>query len=234
MMCSTFVAQVVLPAYQGAYYKEGFICGESTVMDIDGNIYQTVKIGNQCWMTENLKYLPSVVPGATGSTTSPYYYVHGYHGTDVLTAKTTPNFVTYGVLYNWPAALTACPPGWSLPTDSDVQELYIYLGMSATEANNTGYIGTNEGSKISNNAILWNNGVITGDASFGTSGFDNLPAGYRRYTGIFNNLSLTGDFWTSTESSGNAVIHGSVRTLTKAFRSETYKDQGYSVRCIKN
>lgn len=232
MICSVFMAQVALPAYQGVYYAKATNCG--TVTDYHGNVYQTVVIGNQCWMQENLKYLPSVVPGTTGSTTVPYYYVHGYNGTDISVAKSTSNYSTYGVLYNWAAAMDACPTGWSLPTDSDFQKLYTVLGMSLSETNNTGYIGTNEGSKISTNATLWHNDAITLNPEFSSSGFNNLPSGYRRYTGTFNDLGGNGDFWTSTELSGNAMIHGATRGLTKAFRSESAKTQGFSVRCIKD
>jgi len=76
-------------------------------------------------MAKNLAYLPSVVGPLTGSETTPYYYVYGYDGTDVSAAKATSNYTTYGVLYNWPAASTACPIGWHLPTDAEYREIDV-------------------------------------------------------------------------------------------------------------
>lgn len=235
MLCSVLIAQVVLPAYQGTHYTKEFSCGAVLNDSRDGSSYNTININGLCWMQENLKYLPSVVPAATGSTTTAYYYVMQYYGTDVSEAKATSNYTTYGVLYNWPASLNACPSGWRLPTDAEFRTLFMYLGMSAAEANSTGYIGTNEGSKLSSDASLWGaSSAIASNPGFGTSGFNNLPAGYRRYTGIFNNLGLTGNLWTSTEDSGDVYLFGSVGTLTQASRGASYKEQGFSVRCIKD
>jgi hypothetical protein len=66
----------------------------------DGHTYKTIVIGAQTWMAENLAYLPYTTPTGTYSYTDPCYYVN--------------NYALYGVLYNWPAALTACPAGWLL------------------------------------------------------------------------------------------------------------------------
>jgi len=94
----------------------------------DSNIYKTVTIDTQVWLAENLKYLPSVVHPETGSRITPYYYVYNYEGTNVVDAKATANYSTYGVLYNWEAAKAACPAGWHLPSKDEWTELTIYSG----------------------------------------------------------------------------------------------------------
>ncbi|MCP4002072.1 MAG: hypothetical protein GY727_14280, partial [Gammaproteobacteria bacterium] len=91
-------------------------CGYPITDNRDSNTYQTVEIGGQCWMAENLAYLPSVNPPDQGSTTSPYYYVYGYDSTDVSEAKTEPNYQTYGVLYNWPAAMAGAASSNTVPS----------------------------------------------------------------------------------------------------------------------
>lgn len=106
---------------------EGFICGGSFQDNRDGQTYNTVQIGAQCWMKQNLKYLPAVVGPGTSSSTTPYYYVYGYTGTSVNTAKATANYQNYGALYNWPASLTACPTGWHLPSDAEWTQLTNYV-----------------------------------------------------------------------------------------------------------
>ena len=105
----------------------------------DGNTYRTVQIGDQCWMAENLKYLPSVSPiwgralwrpwqrVQNRSQTKPHCYVYGYQGRRVSEAQATANYRNYGVLYNWPAALEACQAGWHLPSDEEWTQLVDYL-----------------------------------------------------------------------------------------------------------
>ena len=56
-------------------------------------------------MAENLRYLPRVAGSGMGLETTPYIYVYGYNGNSVEEAKATANYQTYGVLYNWLAAM---------------------------------------------------------------------------------------------------------------------------------
>ncbi|MDK2949109.1 MAG: hypothetical protein PWQ56_274, partial [Patescibacteria group bacterium] len=118
-------------------------CGDDFTDTRDNNIYTTVQIGTQCWMAKNLAYLPSVVPSATGSESTPYYYVYDYQGTDVSAAKATTNYTTYGVLYNWPAAMNGqtgegvqgiCPSGWHLPSDAEQHTLDSFLATGTCNA----------------------------------------------------------------------------------------------------
>jgi len=99
---NTFSTQARLELTATEVTGSGIPCpGMPTFTDLrDGQTYNTVQIGSQCWMKENLKYLPAVVGPGTGSNTVPYYYVYGYNGTDVSAAKTTANFQNYGALYN--------------------------------------------------------------------------------------------------------------------------------------
>jgi len=103
-------------------------CGDD--IGHEGYDYSTVLIGEQCWFSENCRYLPEVSPYSLGSDTAPYYYVYGYEGTDVDAAKSTDNYETSGVLYNWPAMMTVgiCPSGWHIPSDGEFTELTDFLG----------------------------------------------------------------------------------------------------------
>ena len=94
----------------------------------DGKTYKWVKIGKQVWMAENLAYLPVVSTSAEGSLIDPYYYVYDYEGSDVATAKSNSAYSTYGALYNWPAAVEACPSGWHLPNENEWATLAESLG----------------------------------------------------------------------------------------------------------
>jgi hypothetical protein len=89
----------------------------------DGHEYKWVKIGNQTWMAENLAYLPEVCPPEEECG----YYVYDYRGISVQEAGQEQNYNDRGVLYNFKAASTACPPGWHLPTDEEWKILEYFL-----------------------------------------------------------------------------------------------------------
>ena len=89
----------------------------------DGRTYETVKIGDQWWMAQNLAYLPSVTPVYTDQG----IYVYDYKGFDIASAIKTKEYKTYGCLYNWKLANTVCPDGWHLPSDDDWKQMEKFL-----------------------------------------------------------------------------------------------------------
>src|SRR5690554_4596063 len=188
----------------------------------DGNVYQTVTIGTQVWMAENLKYLPSVVGPATNSETTPYYYVHSYDGTDVTAAKATANYTTYGVLYNWPAAMNACPTGWHLPSDAEWTELTDYLGGEGVAGGKLKEIGTTHWNTPNTNAT-------------NETGFTALPGGGRNYGGSFNDVGSYGGWWSATEGNANdAWYRDLVCSYSNVYRNYANKELGLSVRCWRD
>lgn len=95
----------------------------SGCVDRSGRSYQVIKVADQVWMAENLAYLPNVYAPGNVSSTSRMFYVYGADSLNVTEAKATENYKTYGVLYNWPAAMYACPSGWYLPQKADWSQL---------------------------------------------------------------------------------------------------------------
>ena len=197
----------------------------------DDNVYKWVKIGNQTWMAENLAYLPSVSPSRKGSGFSANYYVYGYEGTDVLKAQVQQNYSTYGVLYNWVAARTACPAGWHLPNDKEWKALETRLGMERYDADITGWRETASIGRALVPDTVWHKKRKARNRT----GFLVIMGGYRTpFTG-FQYLGTTAVFWTA--SSGGPEIAWS-RTLgtgeAGVSRITDDRSHGFSVRCLKN
>lgn len=206
-------------------------CDFATTVTIDGASYPIQAIGSQCWMKKNLAYLPSVVAGATGSETTPYYYVYGYNGTDVATAKAQANYATYGVLYNYAAALTACPTGWHLPSHDEWTTLERTICTSTTcatdfpyDTSTTGQRGTNEGSKLSTFTKNGNN----------SSGFTALMSGRRGTAGSFLDVGSYAYFWSSSEGGAGAWSRYLGTGISTVYRYPLSKALGFSVRCLKD
>ena len=212
--------------------------GTGTVTDIDGNVYQTIIIGTQEWMMENLKVTHyrdgTAIP--TGHSNSDWSNLTT--GAYAVYDDNESNATTYGYLYNWYAvddSRNIAPEGWHVPTDDEWKTLEMYLGMSQGEADNTGWRGTNEGSKLAGNADLWNNGNLENNAEFGTSGFTALPGGYRSTNGYYYDLGSHGSFWSSTEDdSDTAWYRGLYYSNSGVARGGSYKLYGFSVRCVRD
>lgn len=200
----------------------------------DGNVYQTITIGTQVWMAENLRYLPSVVGSATGSSTTPYYYVYGFEGTNVTDAKATANYTTYGVLYNWPAAMAGsasstanpsgvqgvCPTGWHLPSDAEWMQLTNYLGGDYVAGGKLKETGTTH----------WNSPNV---GATNETGFTALPGGYRVQVGAFYDIGKVGYWWSATAFSTNNAYYWHIGYSTGGIGRDFNPDEvGFSVRCI--
>ena len=196
----------------------------------DGHVYKWMKIGTQIWMIENLAYLPEVSSSKEGSSSKPYYYIYGYQGMNIYEAKATENYKKYGVLYNWAAAMKACPKGWHLPTDAEWKQLELTLGMSTDQVNKSGSRGQGSGTQLKSKTDWFKSGNGTN-----TSGFDAYPGGGRYGDGNFGNIGSNGYWWTSTESDavfswGRGLSFGS----SEISKGATYKEGGFSVRCVKD
>ncbi|MCK4662604.1 MAG: hypothetical protein KAT68_07050 [Bacteroidales bacterium] len=218
----------------------------SSVTDYDGNEYNVVLIGNQCWMAENLKTMHyangTAIPlveitsdwDNLGYTDKAYCYYD----------NSTTNSDTYGTLYTWAAIMNGatsndanpsgvqgvCPDGWHIPSDDEWKELEMYLGMSQSEADAIGYRGTDEGDKLKVTNGWYSNGNGTN-----SSGFTVLPAGYRNDDGAFFGLGYTAFFWSSTEySSSNAWRRTLGFSISGVHRINSCKNLGFSARCLKD
>ncbi len=218
--------------------KKGIEWGNG-VTDIDGNTYQTVIIGEQEWMAENLKTITyndgepielAVSDSAwSNNTTGAYCW---YDNNEYLYAD------TYGPLYNGHAVITGnlCPDGWHVPSDDDWKTLEMELGMSQADAD-TSFAdrGINEGSKLAGFANLWGySNTISQDSEFGTSGFNGLPGKFRHGGGTFFN-PLCGYYLSSTTNGVDDVWMRALYSIsTRISRFSLTKRRGVSVRCVKN
>ena len=213
-----------------------------TVTDIDGNVYQTIKIGNQWWMAENLKvthyrngdsikYITDKKEWANipwkGLTTAAYCNYVIFNLPDIAN--------TCGFLYNWYAVddpRGLAPDGWHVPSDDDWKELEVYLGMSHSEADSVSCRGTNEGAKLKQGKNWRDQNISTTYES----GFAALPCGLRFTFGEFDNFGTNAHFWTSTRVN---KLNAWSRSLDTFYKSEVCRSTlnggfGLSVRCVKD
>lgn len=180
----------------------------------DGQTYNIITIGSQTWFAENLNY----------ETTNSWWY-----------DSSSTNGNVYGRLYTWDAALTACPSGWHLASDDEWKTLEMSLGMSQSEADDTGWRGTNEGGKLKETGTThW---FSPNTDATNSSSFTALPGGYRLTNGGFTHLGSVGRWWTSSvppASDGSAWVRSLTYTHGQVTRTYYGKSYGRSVRCLKN
>ncbi len=184
-------------------------------------------------MKENLRYLPDtaqMVDNATWQSigySAPQYAVYLVTGGTLEAAKTTTNYQEKGVLYNWPAAMEACPPGTRLPTDAEQHALETAFWTEGTCASNRpaewGHC-ERAGEKLKTSAFGGNN----------ESGFSAVSSGHRHTVGSFYALTTHAHFWSSSsDSSATAWRRYLHSSQLGVYRHAYNKGHGVSVRCVR-
>ncbi len=213
------------------------------VVDIDGNVYESVIIGGQEWMKENLKVTRyrDGTPIPTGlsnedweNATSGAYSIYPYENAEGIDSE-EQMIATFGLLYNWYTVdnpVGICPEGWRVPTDNEWKELEISVGMLASEADEAAWRGNVA-------PFLKSPEGWIDDSEPGTDdyGFSVTAAGARYPNGSYNRFGTYAYFWTSTPSGtqGDRAIRrlfmaGDV-TINRSNRPSV---EGQCIRCIKD
>jgi uncharacterized protein (TIGR02145 family) len=198
----------------------------TTVTDYDGNVYATVAIGSQIWMAENLR-----VTHYRNGTEIPHEDGAGSWANLATGAWCSYNnddlnlISTYGRLYNEYAVADThniAPTGWHVPSDAEWQELIDSLGGDATAGGKLKEAGPSH----------WND-PNTGATN--ESGFLALPGGYRNAAGSFAGIGDNAYFWSSTAHTASLVWYRYLSNTSAAItRPNTYRANGFSVRCVKD
>lgn len=226
---------------------DGYPCpNAATLTDIDGNIYNTVQLGSQCWMRENLR-------------TTRYA-----NGTDIPLANYTENYAyrcypngsasnvsTYGYLYNWQAVMGGspssnsnpsgvqgiCPNGWHVPSDAEWTQLTDYVSSQSQYLCNSdsNYIGK----ALADNALSWSYDATTcavGNmpSNNNATNFSALPAGDIVNGNYFGFLTFA-VFWTATQYNNSRAYDRDIAWYVATVRRQDFeKVRGHSVRCLRN
>lgn len=209
-------------------------CTMGTVTDIDGNIYNTVKIGDQWWMAENLKTttlndgltIPLIEDNLDWETSN--FSAYCWYNNDI-------NNENNGALYNWYVIETGniCPVGWHVPSDD---EWKLLEGNTDSEYfiedpiwNDLNWRGFDAGEKLMTNEY-WQTGANgTNDFCFSA-----LPSGLRVNNGLFQGINTKCMWWTSTEEQSLAYFRALFYTNKTINRNFLEKEWGASIRCIKD
>lgn len=199
-----------------------------TLTDYDGNVYNTVKIGSQIWMAENLRTTCYTNGESIPNVTNNDHWLRNtgarcYYDNDSATYAGT-----YGVLYNWYSVVDSrmlCPTGWHIPSDTEWTTLETYLGGRSAAGVKMRVTGT----------AHW---FCTNPLATNESGFSGLPGGERETFGTYININWNGTWWSTTEFTGDpnedsfAWNRGLYCFGSASYRQESYKSYGYSVRCL--
>jgi len=222
---------------------DGESCGSVTY---EGQTYETVIIGKQCWMAENLN-VGWVTVGSMDQTDNSMIERYCYD-------NEVDSCAVYGGLYQWAEMVQylngatnttswdpvptghvqgICPPGWHIPSDDEWKTMEgnadTQYGVGDPEWDGTGSRGYDAGKRLKSTTRWVTN---TGTNAFG---FTALPGGYRSTGGSFGTLGSYGYWWSSTEDgSSDAWTRYLYYINDDVLRYYYNKDNGFSVRCLKD
>jgi uncharacterized protein (TIGR02145 family) len=197
-----------------------------TVTDIDGNIYDTIHIGTQVWLKQNLKATHYTNGDAIANVTDSMAWSNLTTGAYCDYYNTPGNSSTYGNLYNFYALVESrnlCPKGWHVPTNTEWSTLVTYLGGRSVAGGKLKETGT----------IHWN---TPNYGATNETGFTALSGGGRSFlVGSFVNFGEIGYWWSSSEADiysawGRKMTSFDIKVYTNGY----VKSDGFSVRCIKD
>lgn len=208
--------------------------GLTQAFDFDGNAYDIVEIGDQCWFAENLQSEHYANGDALLANLDNSTWSSATSGAQAIYADDPANLPLYGRLYNGYAVLDSrgvCPAGWKVPSDDDWKALELFLGLDQASVDAMNWRGTDEGNQLkasSTDVPSWNGNNSTG--------FSAMPGGSRPVGagGAFLYATGNGFWWSTTEWYGD-LLYRRLQVLDgKIYRLSTKKGNGQSIRCLKN
>jgi uncharacterized protein (TIGR02145 family) len=230
----------------------------TTVTDFDGNVYNTVTIGTQVWMKENLKTthysdgtaIPLVNTNSSWDALTFTDKAYCWYNDDIA------NKAAYGALYTWAAAMNGavsssanpsdiqgvCPTGWHLPSDAEWAQMENYLADNGYNYDETTRGGRAKIAKSLASTSGWTSSSTTGavgntdyPAYRNKSGFSALPGGYRRSDGAFYRMGMHGNWWCAPEYDADSAWYRAIRYSYSSVNRNYYsKEVGFSVRCVRD
>ncbi len=204
-------------------------CGDPFTDERNGQIYNTVQIGEQCWMAENLN-IGTMINGIENMSDDGIIEKYCYDDNNA-------NCDEYGGLYQWNEMMGyttisgtqgICPEGWYVPTDDEWCELTSFIDQTV-DCELIGWSGIDVGYKMKS-TNSWN---YNGNGS-DIYGFTALPSGYRHLAGTFRSAGNSTYFWTSSEYLNDAWHWALTSGLNGIRRYQFSINCGFSLRCIKD
>ena len=211
--------------------------GIPTITDVDGNIYNTIEIGNQCWIQSNLRVSKYRNGDLISTGLSNNAWGGASQGAYSIYNNISLNDTIYGKIYNGIAATDSrgiCPTGWRVPTHSDFNILAKFLDSNSDTLCNNCTQSSIIGGMLKSTSF-WN-APNTGASN--SSGFSAIPGGNRDCSGVYNDLGNRVYWFTSTGTGGRfsnrRIFNNSSSLISENGNTAAFGCNGFSIRCIRN